>query len=108
MFKLDQDPTFEWPVKVDVPTGGSHTQHKFSAHFRRLTQEQIKELSSESDEGFLREALAGWDGVVDDDGNAVSFTEANRDRLLQIPEARIALFHAYFEAIGGRHGKQGN
>jgi hypothetical protein len=107
-FKLDQSETFEWPVKVDMPAGGSHTQHKFTAHFRRLTQDQINEMSRQDDGDFLREVLSGWKGVVDDDEKEVPFSEDARDRMLQIPEARIGLMSAYFEAIGGRHGKRGN
>jgi hypothetical protein len=51
------------------------------------------------------EVLCGWDeegklAVVDDDGDPIPFTEANKARMMQIQGAASAIFNAWAESQG--------
>lgn len=107
MFTLDQSETFDWPVKVQVPENGTHVEHTFTARFRRLDQATIDDLLDRGDATFLRDALVGWDGVQENDQD-LPFSEEALSRMVNIPEVRIALIAAFFEARRGRHGRRGN
>ena len=45
MFRLDQSPTYAWPVTVPIPMdGGAYVTETFDAHFRRVPQATLADL----------------------------------------------------------------
>jgi hypothetical protein len=117
-FKLSQKPTYKWPVPLVIPTDdGKRVKSNFDAEFRRLTQTRINELVNDAkryergrfydedesavamDQATAREILAGWHGIIDDDGEPIPFGEASLDKLLEIPTAAAQIVRAWFESI---------
>jgi len=95
-----------WPVKVQIPQAGGRTiTQTFHADFRLKTQDEIEQLTQLGDRGFLQEVVAGWEGVADEAGEALPFSEANLDLLVAIPYAKRALMAAYFEFVAGIRAK---
>jgi hypothetical protein len=123
-FVLKQSVTYSWPVPFRVPTdGGKYDKQSFDAEFKRLPQTRINEIQAEvqarikatergeafesdiSDISIADEVLAGWTGVVDDEGEEVAFTAASKAQLLNIPGLAGSIVEAYFESVSGRKAK---
>jgi hypothetical protein len=114
-FVLKQSTTYTWPIQIVLPTdGGRKEKFTFDGEFRRLSQTRINELrrvaramelgriSDEEelvDQDGAREVLAGWTGVVDDDGKEIPFTETALAQLLEIPNVAGQILKAWFESI---------
>lgn len=114
-FVLKQSTTYTWPIQIVLPTdGGRKEKFTFDGEFRRLSQTRINELrrvaramelgrvSDEEelvDQDGAREVLAGWSGVVDDDGKEIPFTESALAQLLEIPNVAGQILKAWFESI---------
>lgn len=109
MFKLVTNPEFSHTVKVRVPVDSGYDDLTFTARFRALSiseAERHNTLTSEGTNAYLREILVGWEGVVDDVGEAVSFNAASRERMIDVPFVRMALLDTYHTALLG--AKRGN
>lgn len=109
MFKLVTNPEFSHSVKVRVPVDSGYDDLTFTARFRALSiseAEAHNTLTSEGTNAYLREIFVGWDGVVDDIGEAVPFNAGTRDRMIDIPFVRVALLETYNAAMIG--AKRGN
>ena len=111
MFKIIQNPSYTWPVTVDLPTDGGKTEKAtFDAEFRRLTQTRVDEIRQAVERGEMRdsdlarEALVGWAGVVDADGQ-VPYSEKARDQLLDIPMVSTAIVMALLGSLNGAKRK---
>ncbi len=111
MFKIVQNPTYSWPVTVELPTDGGKTEKAtFDAEFKRLTQSRVDEIRQAVERGEMRdadlarEALVGWSGVVDADG-AVPYSEKARDQLLDIPMVSTAIVMALLNSLSGARRK---
>jgi len=111
MFKIVQNPTYTWPVTLEIPTDGGKTEKAtFDAEFKRLTQSRVEEIRASVERGEMRdidlarEAMVGWSGVVDSDG-AVPYSESGRDQLLDIPQVASAIVMALLSSISGAKRK---
>lgn len=104
MFVLAPYPTFTWPVSVQVPTAGAHETRTFQATFRAIPAARAVELMGPERQPLplLREALIGWEGVVDEHNTPVPFSPAARDALLDHGFVLAAVATAYADAISGR------
>jgi len=119
-FVLKQSSSYSWPVTVKLPAdGGKFEKQTFDAQFKRLPQARINEIQVDvqtrikaaernepleggiNDQSIADELLIGWDGVVDGDGDAVTFSEAVKQQLLDIPTVASAIIVAYFESLAG-------
>lgn len=114
-FKLQQSATYVWPVKIVLPIdGGKRETHTFDATFRRLPQSRINEIiklaklqergrldedQELEDQDAAREIMTGWDGVQDDDGKAVPFSEGALTQLLEIPTVAGQIVRAWFGSL---------
>jgi hypothetical protein len=120
-FVLKQSATYSWPVPFKVPTdGGKYEKQTFDAEFKRLPQSRINEIQTEvqarirsaekgeafesdiSDISIADEVLAGWTGVVDDEGEEVPFSTTSKAQLLNIPGLAGSIIEAYFESVAGK------
>lgn len=111
MFKITQQPTYSWPVTVELPTdGGKVEKATFDAEFKRLTQTRVDEIrmaverNEMRDVDLAREAMVGWSGVVDGDG-PVPYSESARDQLLEIPMVSSAIVTALLGSLAGARRK---
>lgn len=113
-FVLSEKPTYLWTVNVQTPDPtrpGRWKTHTFTATFKKLPPLEVQELLThlaEPDLGFeeryqrendfIKEMVKGWDGIAEENGEPFLFSEEHRDRLLDVPEVRRALFDAYFDS----------
>ena len=108
MFKLAQKRTITWPVTVNIPQDGGRTQKAtFDGEFEVLTQEEA-EQAVRAEKDLLEVQLIGWNGVKDEAGEPVAFSEAAKKQLLDITYVRGALFTAIAEINNGRAAARKN
>ncbi|MGK9039225.1 phage tail assembly chaperone [Rhizobium sp. SA279] len=136
-FKLSQELTFKWPVKVlepDQGTPGKLIEREFTAHFaiidpalakeadkqRLALFEQIKpEMNAKEladvqalidahDFHSLSQVLRGWDGIVGDDDLPIPFREDNFKMVYAHDRVKHALNRAYREALSEDKARLGN
>ena len=114
-FKLQQSATYVWPVKIVLPIdGGKRLTETFDATFRRLPQSRINEIiklarlqergrldedQELEDQDAAREIMAGWDGVEDDNGKPIPFSEGALKQLLEIPTVAGQIVKAWFGSL---------
>lgn len=109
MFKLVKNPEFSHAVKVSIPVDGGYSTQTFTARFRALTVSEAQghdTMTLEGTNAYLRDVLVGLDGLVDDAGEAISYNDAVRDQVIDLPFCRIALLETYNAAMMG--AKRGN
>lgn len=101
MFKITTEPKFTHKVTIFVPIDGGHKEESFSATFRVLDIDDVTALGTLSEQSdVLSRALVGFADVIDDEGNAVAYSDEMRDRLIATPYVRIGLLTAYSQALG--------
>jgi len=120
-FVLSKSDTYDWPVRITLATdGGKRTVETLDVNFRRLPQSRITDLVKQAraaelgrdddvvldDREAAREIIAGWDGVVDDAGKPIPFSEAALAQLLEIPTVAGQIVTAWFESL--KEGKRKN
>lgn len=111
-FVLKQSNTYKWPVSIEIPVdGGRHEKRTFDGEFKRTTQSRIREIGELIDTGDLTdidlvtEVLVGWEGVNDEEGNIVKFSNNSLAQLCEIPMAATSIAKAFFESITGAKRK---
>ena len=114
MFKLGQSDRFTYPVSIEVlDESGKRKTYSFDAVFKRLSNDQFIEVSRAAKAGELpdldlvRDVLLGWKGILDEDGNELTFSEANRDMVLNVWPVTPTIVSAFLEANTPK-GKQKN
>ena len=119
-FVLKQSSSYKWPVSFKLPVdGGKFEKQTFDAEFKRLPQARINEIQTDvqtrikaaernelvdtsvTDISIANELIIGWEGVVDSDGDAVTFCETVKQQLLDIPTVASAIIVAYFDSLAG-------
>lgn len=107
MFKVRKNASFKWDVKVQVPVDGRHVEQRFTAQFKQVDRSRFTDLRDdpESEQALLRDVLLGWEGIADENGETIAFSDEARDALLEIPYVRLAVVEAFFEGISGRKRK---
>lgn len=111
-FVLKQSDTYTWPIAFDLPVDGGRMQRQtFDGEFRRLSQSRITEIGNQikteeiTDAALAAEVLTGWNGVTDDDGKEVPFSQKALEQLLDVPMLAAAIALAYFESLQGAKRK---
>ena len=107
MFILKKQNDVMWPCKISVPAdGGKFVKETVSVRLKLLPAKEFQSLIKRSDDVlFVREVLLGWEGVGDETGKALEFSDATRDALAQTPYFVRALLEAYAEASVGAPAK---
>lgn len=105
MFKLAQSPKFWATVKAEVQAeDGRRVEVRFDVQYHRLALSRIKEITDEIsanrsfDDELLREIVADWRGIADEDGEPLAF---NAERLQQLFDAGFgpAVLAAFWAAL---------
>lgn len=109
MFVISKSDSYTWPVKINIPTdGGKFNPQTFDAKFKRLPQSRIDDITKPGEfdaVAVAREILLDWSGINDESGQAVPFSEAMRDQLLDIPRFAASILSAYIESLSGARRK---
>lgn len=114
-FLIQQNPTYRWPLTLSLPVDdGKREKSTFTAIFRRLRQSRIEEISKQarsaqygkedeaelpSDRDVVREIMAGWDDVIDDEREPVPFTDSALSQMLEIPTVSGQIIAQWFESL---------
>jgi hypothetical protein len=103
----DLDDTFDWKVKLPIPTKNKLETHTFTATFKRITQDRFEELGRlQSEEGLsnaeiCKEIMVGWSGMQDKEGNDLPFTDTYVNKLLNVAGASAFIANVFGEAYTG-------
>lgn len=105
MLKINQSPTFRWPITVMVPVdGGKHEPATFDVDFVRMPQAEVAAVLSEASEGKITEVQAlmrimrGWHDVVDESG-VLPFCESSLETMLsRFPTVGAEILRAFADA----------
>lgn len=122
-FKLAPTYRYWWPVTLLVPdpaNAGKIVQQEMKAEFEPLPQDELTAAQEESvslttmrdvtDHGIrqVKRVVRNWDGVVDDAGNPVPFSEAALEQALQHAWFRKGIQKALVESQNGEEARLGN
>ncbi len=91
MFKIAADPSFAHKVKVRVPV---------DARFRVVPWDDVKALDHDVP-AQLRLIWIGAEGIADDAGTPLPWSDALRDQLIGILFVRLAVLRTYVDAVTG-------
>lgn len=109
MFKIVQNRTFTHDVTVLIPIDGGHAEEKLKTTFNYLDADKLLTLDAGTSEGadaFFAAIVSSFHDCVDQNGNAVPYSEELRKTLLGMHNVRRALFLHYDAAV--RKTKEGN
>jgi len=97
-------PTFTAPVVMRVPGDGQVEEVRFNASFKRLSKTENDALQAKLDAKSIRDkelldqVLAGWDGLLAQDGTPFACTPENRASAVEDwMTFEAALVYSYFE-----------
>lgn len=119
-FTLTRKHLYWWPVKVAVPhpdkdRAGEQLEMEFRMQFESLPRSEADRLAelmkadpSAHAHADIRLVARDWDGVVDDDGDAVAFTAEALDEFMQISWYRLAVYRAWGASLVGDAARLGN
>ena len=100
MFKIATSPEFTHTVRVQVPVDGGHEEQTFDCRFRVVDDPDEKSLLAvDGVKQFLRDIIVSFDDLADAQGKPVSYSDAVRDRILALPNVRLALLRTYRNAL---------
>ena len=74
--------TFKWPVEVQEPSAtkpGKFEKSEFTAIFKRVKLSELEGVSESEGVSLLKKVLVGWEGIKDEDGDEIEFSEAELD-----------------------------
>ena len=58
-----------------------------------------------TDVDLAKEVLVGWEGIEDDQGNEIKFTQSKLKQLLDVPMVATAIASSFFDSIVGAKRK---
>ena len=90
--------TFKWPVEVKEPSetqAGVFETHEFTAVFNRVSRSVITKMVDEDENTLLSLILAGWEGIEDESGKAITFNSKNLSELADDPYWIKSVLSAY-------------
>lgn len=104
MLKLEQNPTFTRTVVARVPVDGGYCDEEFTATFKVVPLEKLKDFDTVSEEGtrvFLEAVIESLGDIADESGKQVPYSTELRDRVLGLAFCRTALAREYTKSITG-------
>lgn len=106
MFVITQTPSYKYPVVCYSPKADGTGQEKreFTGYFKRMTVSEITALTAQKDLNdvtFARAVLVGWEGVKDEAGSDVAFSQTALDGLLDQIGVATAIATAFNESLSG-------
>jgi hypothetical protein len=94
--------TFKWPVEVEEPAdGGVFETSKFDGVFKRLPRSEFTKLAEKGDLDLIKSILVGWDGIEDEDGKPVAFSQAVLKEFADDPYWIRGVLKSYTETFEG-------
>ena len=101
-FVIKKAASYKWPVKVETPAdGGMFEKQTFDAVFKKLCRAAFNALIDKGDDAFIDGILEGWDGIKDEDGKDIPFTEKTKKELCDDSCFVKAVITAYSASVTG-------
>jgi len=105
-FVLKKTASYKWEVKVEVPVDGNRFETQtFEAVFKKISRSAFNSLVDKGDDALVGEIFLGWEGVTDETGKDLPFTEKNKQQLCDDPYVLRALIQAYADSVTGAPAK---
>lgn len=105
-FVLKKVSSYKWPVAVDVPVdGGKFKKETFTAIFKKMSRSAFNDLIDQGDDALVGEIIQGWEGIKDEDGEDVEYSEAAKHELFDDPYVLRAVITAYTDSLTGAQAK---
>jgi len=107
--RISEKQTFTRDVTVFTPIDGGFRKENLKAIFNYLDVDQVDQFDLKSKEGtteFLKATIVKLDGLTDDGGQPIPYSEELRDRLFKLQHVRVALYTEFFESVS--KAKAGN
>ncbi|MEM6726866.1 MAG: hypothetical protein AAF618_00075 [Pseudomonadota bacterium] len=114
-FIIDPESTFEWPIKVRVPKGGSFEEQTFTGRFRMVPEQELfrdpialdDEVAPktaaeliEEEKTLILKVWIGWAGELKmRDGSVAMEDDATMEAMLSMRHVRLALSEAINDAF---------
>ena len=100
--------TFKWPVEVEEPSNtkpGKFEKSEFTAIFKRVKMSELEGVTDAESASLLKKVLVGWEGIKDEDGKDVAYSDKTRSQLFDDPYVLRAVINAYTESLLGAQAK---
>lgn len=105
-FVLKKVSSYKWPVTVEVPVdGGKFKKESFTAIFKKMSRSSFNDLIDQGDDALVGEIIEGWEGIKDELGNAVEYSESTKVELFDDPYVLRAVISAYTDSLTGAQAK---
>ena len=105
-FVLKKVSSYKWPVAVDVPVdGGKFKKETFTAIFKKMSRSAFNDLVEQGDDALIGEIVEGWEGIKDEDGDEVVYSEAPQAELFDDPYDLRGVITAYSDSLSGAQAK---
>ena len=105
-FVLKKVSSYKWPVSVDIPIdGGKFKKETFTAIFKKMSRSSFNDLIDQGDDALVNEIIEGWDGIKDELGEEVEYSESTKVELFDDPYVLRAVVTAYTESLMGAQAK---
>lgn len=105
-FVLKKVASYKWPVTVETPIdGGKFQKQTFDAIFKKMSRSEFNDLVEKGDDALIDQILEGWEGIADESGKELPFTQKTKKELADDPYVMRALISAYADSIVGAQQK---
>ena len=105
-FVLKKASSYKWPVAVDVPVdGGKFKKETFTAIFKKMSRSAFNDLIEQGVDALIGEIVEGWEGIKDEDGDEVVYSEEAQAELFDDPYVLRGVISAYTDSITGSQAK---
>jgi hypothetical protein len=105
-FVLKKTASYKWPIKVEIPVdGGKFETQTFDAVFKKMSRSAFNKTVDEGDDALIDAILQGWDGIKDEEGKDIPFTEKSKKEICDDHAIVKALISAYAESVVGAPAK---
>ena len=105
-FVLKKTASYKWPVTVGTPIdGGKFEKQTFDAVFKKMSRSAFNDLVDKGDDALVDGILEGWDGIKDEEGKDLAFTQKTKKELCDDPYVMKALIQAYADSVTGAPAK---
>ena len=104
MFKISDHQTFTRTVTIRVPADGGYIDETLAVTYKVLPTTETNSYDLASEKGaraFLTAAIEKLDDITDKKGDPVPYSDALRDKVLDLPYVRTPLAEEYLKSVTG-------
>lgn len=113
-FNLDTDiaESYKWKVLINIPRDNSYIERSFQGRFALLDQDELLQMRdgnfAADDREMAGKVLIGWEGIKNEDGEEIQYSNEAKERLLNIPYVCHGVVVSFLESLSGAKQKNSN